>query len=103
MQSDELDQVHDLRLRSAQQQAPLPTPQAVREHRQVDHQGRVGEDKISQVDEHVTLSAKREDKRASAEALCTPILVSGAKQHRRVVGELDDPGNLQNGPAATQA
>ena len=62
MQADELDQMHDLRLRALQQQAPLTAPpQAMREHRQVDHQRGVGEHKITQVDEHIALCAEGED------------------------------------------
>jgi hypothetical protein len=103
VQTDELDQMHDLWLRTLQEQPPFTAAQAIREHRQVDHQCRIGEHQVTQIDEHVALSAEREHERPSAKALRTPILVPGAKQHRRVVGELDDLRKLQNRPAVTQA
>jgi hypothetical protein len=90
VQADQLDQVHDLGLGPVQDQSPLAPTQAVRQHRQVDHQGRVSEHEATQIHEDVTLSAKGEYERPSTKALRTPILVSGAKQHRRVGGELDD-------------
>jgi metal-sulfur cluster biosynthetic enzyme len=90
MQADQLDQVHDLRLRTLQEQPPLAPPQAVREHREVDHQRGVGEDQIAQIHEDVTLGAKGEHERASAKTLRAPILIPGAEKHRRVVGKLDD-------------
>jgi metal-sulfur cluster biosynthetic enzyme len=73
-----------------QEQAPLATAQAVREHRQVDHQRRVGEHQVAQIDKDVTLGPEREYKSPSAQALRAPILVPGTQQYRWVVGKLDD-------------
>jgi hypothetical protein len=103
VQANELDEMHDLRLSALQKQPPFTATQAIREHRQVDHQRRIGKYEVTQIDEHIALCAEREHERASAQTLCAPILVPGAKQHRRVVGELDDLRKLQNRPAVTQA
>ena len=102
MQPDKLDQIHDLRLGALEQERALATPQAVGEHRQVDHQGGVGEHQIPQVDGDIALGAEGENKRPPAKALRTPILVSGAQEDRRVVGELDDCANLLDWAASTQ-
>ena len=74
----------------------LAAPQAVREHREVNHQRRVREYEISEVDEDIALGPECEDERSSPEALGAPILVPGTQQHRRVVGELDDRENPTN-------
>jgi hypothetical protein len=88
VEAHQLDQVPDLRLGPVQKKFAIPAAQAIREHRQVDHQGRIGEVKVAEIDQDIGLSAKSEHERAPAKALGTPILVSCAKQHRRVVGEL---------------
>ena len=43
VQSDQLDQAADMRLGAAEAQGPPAHPQTLRDHRQVDHQRRVGE------------------------------------------------------------
>jgi hypothetical protein len=91
VQADKLDQVHDLGLRALQQQPPLTAPQAIRQHREVQHQCRIRENQIPEVDEDIALSPKCENKSSSPEALGASILVSGTDEHRRVIGKLDDP------------
>ena len=88
MEADQFDQVHDLWLGAAQHQLAVAAAQAIREHRQVHHQGRVGDLKVTEVDDDNGLSAKSEHERSPAKALGPPILVSSAQKHRRVVGEL---------------
>jgi hypothetical protein len=88
VEAHQLDQVPDLWLGAVQEKFAVAAAQAIGEHRQVHHQGRIGEIKVAEVDQDIGLSAKGEHERAPAKALGTPILVSGAKQHRRVVGEL---------------
>jgi hypothetical protein len=78
MQADKLDQVHDLGLRALQQQPSLATPQAVREHGEVEHQRRVRKNQVAEIDKNITLSPKREDQRPSPEALRAPILIPSA-------------------------
>jgi hypothetical protein len=102
VQSDQFNQMHDLRLRALEQQPALAAPQAIREHRQVEHQRGVGKHEVPEVNEDVTLGSKCEDKCPSPEALGASILVTCAEQHRRVVGELDDRGTLLSRPAAMQ-
>jgi hypothetical protein len=88
VQAHQLDQVPDLGIGAAQKKPAIAAAQAIREHRQVHHQRRVGEIKVTQIDDDIGLSTKGEHERSPAKALGTPILVSGAQQHRRVVGEL---------------
>jgi hypothetical protein len=73
-----LNQIPDLRLGSLQQQLAVATTQAIRKHRQVHHQRRVGEVKVAEIDYDIGLSAKSEHKGAPPKALGTPILVSSA-------------------------
>lgn len=73
--------------------------QTVGEQRQVDHQGRVGEDQFAEVDEHVVLGAQRADEGSASQALGGAIFVARADQRRRGVRELDDARKLYK-PAA---
>lgn len=69
MQTDELDQRPDLRLGAAEQYgAPVGTEPA-RQHRQVEHQRRVGEGKLAEVDDHVGLGANRAGQRPPSTTL----------------------------------
>jgi len=53
VQPDKLDQGSDLRLGAAHQDGTAVRPQPARDHGDVEHQRRVGEDEIAQVDDHV--------------------------------------------------
>jgi metal-sulfur cluster biosynthetic enzyme len=90
VEPDQLDQMHDLRLGAVEQKPASASAQTVREHGEVDHQRRVGEGQVAQVDQNIALGAEGEHQSPSAEALRASILVSGAQQDRRIVGELDD-------------
>ena len=59
VQPDELDQRADLRLGAAEQDRAAMRAQAAREHRQIEHQRRVGEHELAEVDDDVGLGADR--------------------------------------------
>jgi hypothetical protein len=100
MQSDQLDQRQDLRLRSTQQDRAVADPQAARKHRQVEHQRRVGEDELAQVHDDVRLGPERPTQSATSPALSGAVLIANAPEDRRVVSKLDDSSNLHNLPDA---
>jgi hypothetical protein len=78
VEANELDQVHDLWLGPAQEKLAVAAAQSIREHRQIHHQGRIGEIKVTQIDDDIGLSAKSEHKSAPTKALGAPILVTSA-------------------------
>jgi hypothetical protein len=94
VEADELDQRPDLRLGAAQPDAAPVHAQAPRHHDQVEHERRVGEDQLRQVDAHVLLGADGPDQCPAAGALRGAVLVTGAAQYGRRVIKDDDPGNL---------
>jgi len=91
----QLDQSLDLWLGPAQHQRPTSTPQAPGEHRQIDHQRRVGEGQLAEVDDHVVLGRERAGNRSAPASLSGPVLVSATAQRWRFVIEVDDRVNLQ--------
>jgi metal-sulfur cluster biosynthetic enzyme len=100
VEADELDEALDLRLRAAQAHAAPGLAQAPRDHREVDHQRRVGERQLREVDEQVVVGRQRARERAAAQRLRGAILITGAGEDRRFFAERDDPGNLpQTAPA----
>jgi hypothetical protein len=94
VQPDQLDQRHDLGLGAAQQNRTAPAPEPPREHRQVEHQRRVGEHQLAEVDDDVTLGPESPGQGPAPEPLCRPILVAATAQSRRLVLEVDDSDNL---------
>jgi len=90
MQPDELDQRQDLRLGAAQQDRAPATPDPPGEHRQVEHQRRVGEHQLAEVDADIRLGAERPCQGSAPAALSGAVLVSGAPEDRGVVSKLDD-------------
>ena len=86
---DQLDQHHDLRLRSAQPDRPAPDSEATRQDRQVDHQRGIGERQLGEIDHDVGLGADRAGQRAAAETLRGPVLVAAATESRSVFVESD--------------
>jgi metal-sulfur cluster biosynthetic enzyme len=89
-----LDQRADLRLGSAQPDRPPAAPQPPRKHRQVEHQRDVGEPELGEIDDHVGLRAQGAGERATADSLSAAVLVAGAAEDGRCLGEVDDAGNL---------
>ena len=90
VQADELDQRADLRLSVAQQDRAAAHPQPARQHRQVEHQRRVGEHELGEVDDDIRLRSDRAHECAAPTRLRRPVLVSAATQDRRFVSKLDD-------------
>jgi hypothetical protein len=100
MQTRDLDQHPDLRLRAPEQQRLPANTQAPGNHRKVEHQRRVGEHKLAEVDDDIGLGADCAYERLSTASLRRPVLVSTAAQHRRLVIEIDDVENLpKDGPS----
>jgi hypothetical protein len=96
VQTDDLDQRPDLRLRTTEQDRAPMRAQPAREHRQVDHQRRVREHELREVDDDVRLSPEGAGQRLPPASLRRSILVTSAAQNRRLVIEVDDAPNLPN-------
>jgi hypothetical protein len=94
VEPDQLDQRVDLRLGAAQADLAPLRPQTTREHREVDHQRRIGERELAQVDDHISFGLDRTRQRPPPAALRASILVTSAPQRRGLVIEIDDPRNL---------
>jgi hypothetical protein len=94
VQADRLDQRADLGLGASQQDGAPVGAQTAREPREVEHQRRVGEHELAEVDDDVGLRSDRPRQRPSAPALRRAILVSAAAQGGRLVIEIDDARNV---------
>jgi hypothetical protein len=90
MQADVFDQHGDVRLRAAQRQLAPGLAQPPRDHREVEHERRIGERELGQVDEHVPGRAQRLRERLAAQRLRRAILIAAAAQRRWIVLEGDD-------------
>ena len=99
MQTDVLDYPAHDRLRVAQPQRAALDAQPPRKHRQVEHQRGVAEGEVLELDRDVAPSCDCPGEGSPPIALRGAILVSLTAKDRRLVIELDDPGNLYN-PAA---
>ena len=98
VQPDRLDQRLDLRLRSAEHDRAAVDAQPAGEHGEVDHQRRIGEYELGQVDSDVGVSVQCARQRLPAEPLCVPVFVAHAAERRRLVIEVDDSANLPKPP-----
>jgi hypothetical protein len=94
MKPDQLDQRHDLGLRATEPDGAATDSQASSQNRQVDHQRRVCECQLGEVDQHIGLSANRPGERAATNALGDPILVAAAAERGGLFIESDDCRNL---------
>jgi metal-sulfur cluster biosynthetic enzyme len=103
MQPDGFDQRADLGLGTAQQKDHALHTQATRQDREIEHQRRVGEHQLGEVDHDVTLGADRPRQRLAATALGVAILVTAAAEGRGRVIEVDDRRNLLKTPPRIQA
>jgi metal-sulfur cluster biosynthetic enzyme len=103
VQTDQLDQGPDLRLGSAQKDRAPVRAKPAGQHRQVEHQRRVGERQLGQIHDHIGLRAERARQRAAPIALGAAVLISSAAQDRRLVTEVDDSGNLTKAYCQRQA
>jgi metal-sulfur cluster biosynthetic enzyme len=94
VQPHKLDQGHDLRLRSTEQDRGAADAQPAGQHRKVEHQGGIGEHELAEVDDHIALGTNRARQRLPAAALGSAVFVASAPQGRRLVLEIDDCANL---------
>jgi hypothetical protein len=94
MKTHPLDQLEDLRLRVTQTQRAPARAQPPGDHREVEHQRRVGEHELREVDDDIALGSDGTDESLAAGALGRPVLVSPAPEDRRLVIEVDDRANL---------
>jgi metal-sulfur cluster biosynthetic enzyme len=90
MQADDLDHRLDLGLRAPDLDHLAVDAQTAGDHRQVEHQRRVGEHELAEVDDHVGVGAQCADQCGPPVSLRIPILVAAAAQDRRLVIEVDD-------------
>ena len=90
VQPDHLDQPADLRLRPANVHPPPRLPQAARQHREVEHERRIGETQQAKLEDKVALDRERPGQRVAAQALGRSVLVTLAVQYRGVFNERDD-------------
>jgi len=74
-----------------------------RDHREVDHQRRIGEHQLGEVDHEVSLGAERTCQCLAAPCLRRSVLVPANLQNRRFGDEIDDPPNLHKSDLNVQA
>jgi hypothetical protein len=94
VQPDGFDQHADLGLGATQQKDHALHTQSTRQDREIEHQRRVREDQLGEVDHDVALGADRPRQRLTAAALRVAILVTAAAEGRGRVIEVDDRRNL---------
>jgi hypothetical protein len=90
MDAEGLDQRPHLRLGAAQQHRPPASSQTAGEQRQIDHQRHVGGAETGEIDGDVGLSPQSPGDRAPAKPLRGAVLIPGAEEDRRCLGETDD-------------
>src|SRR4051794_29748339 len=94
VQSHQLDQRADLGLRPPQAHGAPLRAQPLREHRQVDHQRRIGAPQLREVDEHVARRVQRGGERTPPARTRRAVLLPRHEQDDPLGVVLDDPGNL---------
>jgi len=67
-------------------------PQAPGEHGEVEHQGRVGEDELAEIDDDVGLRADRAGQGWTPDPLRIAVFVTAAAEGRRLVVKVNDAG-----------
>jgi hypothetical protein len=77
--------------------------QPPRDHREVEHQGRVGERQLGEVDDDVAVRAQGAEEGLPAKRLRGPVLVAGAAEQGLLLVEVDDAANLAPGAAGGKA
>jgi hypothetical protein len=99
----QLDHGPHLRLRPAEAQRATLNAESLGENAQIEHQRRVGERQLAEIDDHVALCLDRPREGPSSRTLRRPVLVSLTAQDRGDVIELDDSRNLQNAAATSKS
>ena len=97
VQTDDLDQGSDLGLGAAQSEGSPVSTKAAGQHREVEHQRRVSERQLTEIDDHIGLGANRPGQRLTPRSLRGSVLVALAAQGRRLVIEVDDRGKVPKG------
>jgi metal-sulfur cluster biosynthetic enzyme len=92
--SHQPDQSQYLGLGAAEQDRAAAYSQPPCQHGQVEHQGRVREHELAQIDDDITLRADRANQCLSSTSLRCPVLVSAAAQSRGRFIKSDDGRNL---------
>jgi metal-sulfur cluster biosynthetic enzyme len=90
VQADDLDEPRDLRLRPVEMQLAVAPAEPASEHEEVEHQRRVGEVELSEVDLHVGTATQCSSDGATAAALGRPVLIPPAPQYGDIFVERDD-------------
>jgi hypothetical protein len=103
VQAHQFDQPADVGLRSAEPQDPVLRAQAPREDGQVDHQRRVGEAKVRQVDDDVARRLQRRGERTTTTPARDAVLIPRDPQDRKLFVKADDLGNLVQTSWSVQA
>ena len=94
LHADVLDQHVDLRLGATQAQRTVLVAQSPREYRQVEHQGRVGEDQLGEVDDDVRARLDRLGQGPTAQRRGRTVLVPRAAQQWWICVKRDDGPKL---------
>ena len=102
MQAHQLDQRLDVRLRATQAKLAPPQSQPACENGEVEHQRRVREAELGEVDDHVVRRGQGSGKRTAAASGRESILFPRHAQDSELCIERDDPGKLANTPGYTQ-
>ena len=97
----QLDQGQYLGLGATEQDRGATDSQPPGQHRQVEHQRRVREHELAEIDDDITLRADRANQCLSSTSLRCPVLVSAATQSRGLFIKSDDARNLpkMSGPS----
>jgi len=72
----ELDEAPDLRLRGAQDELMITLAQPARDHQEIEHERRIRENQLGEIDHDVAGSLEGSREGPSAKALCRTVLVS---------------------------
>jgi hypothetical protein len=99
VQAKGLNQRPDLRLGALEQDRLPVSAQAPRHHGEIEHQRRIREHQVAQVDDDVRLGPNGTGQRLPSEPLRVPVFVATAAKRGRLVIEVDDARNLPK-PAA---
>jgi len=102
VQPHQFDQRANLGLGAAEKDCPLVRSQAPGQHGEVEHQRRVREHELAEVDDHVAAGMEGADESLTTTTLSGAVLVARAAENRGFVIEVDDGGNLSESHHASQ-
>jgi metal-sulfur cluster biosynthetic enzyme len=90
VETDELNQRPDLWLSAPEQDRAPPGAQAARDHCQIEHQRRVREHELAEIDDYVRLGSDGAGQSLPTTTLSRPVLVTPTAQSRGFFIEVDD-------------